>query len=182
MKKKKKKFSLKKWFYNKILNRYLIEFHPQFILFADNLSIKTDGFSFNEKRAAKEYKRIMKVLNSPRYKKFFYNSVKYELSTGPAPFKPFKDTRFEKLKKFIAKQYLRLFNKKLYQSLEVFKSLSSKFETLNTQMDNYMKNTTVSERCLRAKELGIISEEAFEADGGIYDRTNKNYHYSPATE
>lgn len=182
MEKKKRKFNLKRWFYYRILNRYLIEFHPQFILFADKLSLKTDNFSVTEKRAAKEYKRIMKVLNSQRYKKFFYNSVNYSLTTGPPPFKPFKDTLLERFKRFIAKQYLRLFNKKLYRSLQVFKSLSSKFETLDAQIDKYMNDTTVKERCLRAKELGIVSGEAFEEDNGIYDRTNKNYHYSPATE
>lgn len=180
MKKKTKKRSLKKWFYNKILNRYLIEFHPQFILFADALSIKTDNFSVIEKKAAKEYKRIMKILNSQKYKKYFYNAVDYSRTQGAKPFTPFKDTLIERVKKFIAKQYLRLFNRPLYKSLLIFKSLSSKFELLNTQINDYMDSTTVEQRRMRAKELGIVSEETFETDNGILDRTDKIYHYSPA--
>ena len=180
--KKKKKISLKKWFYNNILNRYLIEFHPNFILFADNLSIKTDNFSVAEKKRGKEYKRIMKILNSQKYKKFFYNSVNYDSSKGAAPFVPFKNTWYERLKKFIAKQYLRLFNRPLYKSLLIFKSLSSKFESLNTQINDYMYNTTIGERCLRAKELGIISEKTFKTDNGILDRTDEIYHHLLATE
>jgi len=166
MKKKTKKFSLKKWFYNKILNRYLIEFHPQFILFADNLSIKTENFSVADK-AANEYRRIMKILNSQKYKRFFYNSVKYDLSKGgseldpyrSAPFKPFKNTVLERLKRFIAEQYLRFFNKPLYRSLLIFKSLSSKYESLSTKIDEYMDTTTVKERLSRAKELGVLTED-----------------------
>ena len=180
MKKKRKKFSLKKWFYNKILNRYLIEFHPQFILFADTLSLKTDKFSVQEKRAAKEYRRIMKVLNSPRYQKYFYNAVNYSTTQGSKPFKPFENTLFEKVKRFIAKQYLRLFNKKLYKSLQIFKSLSVKLEKIDSQIDEYMGNTTVEQRRMRAKKIGIISEEEFERVNGILDRTDKIYHYSPA--
>lgn len=178
MKKKTKKRSLKKWFYDKILNRYLIEFHPQFILFADNLSVQTDNFSVTEKRAAKEYKRIMKILNSQKYKRYFYNAVKYTTTQGTAPFKPFENTLVEKIKKFVAKQYLRFFNKKLYRSLQMFRVTAVKFKQIDSQIDDYMKNTTIEQRIKRAIDVGMIQENNYKDGNEVTDRTNKVYqHY-----
>lgn len=180
--KNRKKRSLKKWFYDNILNRYLIEFHPSFILFADNLSFKTENFNKDEKNA-KEYKRIMKVLNSKKYRKHFYKIVNHNPLIGTPAFEPFKDNLREKFKRFVAKQYLRVFNKPLYKSLVSFRSLSTKLSKIDSQIDDYMNNTTVGERIKRAVDVGIISEDNYKDSNEVTDRANKAYqHYISLTK
>jgi hypothetical protein len=136
------------------LNSYLIEFHPSFLLVADRIKIKKDDF---DKESEKEYRRIMKVLNSQKFKRFFYQVVDYKLNEKPLP-EP-KNNLWSRIKKFVAKQYLRLFNKELYESLLRFKLLTEGYQKLNAAADDYIANTSLDERADRAVDVGISSKE-----------------------
>jgi len=145
---------IRKWFYEEVLNSYLIEFHPSFLLIADRIKIKSDNL---DKDLGNEYRRIMKVLSSQKFKKFFYQVADYKLNEKPLP-EP-KNNLWSKIKKFVAKQYLRFFNKELYKSLLRFKASTEVYRKLNAAADNYIANTSLDERGDRAVAVGILSEE-----------------------
>lgn len=150
MKKITLKEKIRKWFYNDILNVYLIDFHPAFLSQVNQIKIKSDN---QNNDTEKEYKRIMKVLNSQNFKKYFYQVADYKLNQIPVP-EP-QNNLWVKIKKFIAKQYLRFFNKELYKSLLRFKQLSKNYCKLQVDADDYIKNTTLDERANRAVDIGI---------------------------
>lgn len=148
----------RKWFYNDVLNTYLIDFHPSFLLIADEIKEKK---TILDKESENEYRRIMRVLNSQKFKKMFYRVVDYNLNEISTP-KP-QNNLWGKIKKFIAKQYLRFFDKELYGSLMRFKTLSGRYQKLNTAADDYISNTTLNERGDRAVVIGVSSKNNREA-------------------
>jgi len=181
MKKLKLGDRLRRWFYNDILNSYLNDFHPTFLYVADKISV--DGGKFKNGNTEKEYRRIMKTLQSQKFQKLFYRVAEIKLEkelnltkeTKLSPLNVF----IGKLKKFVAKTYLRFFDKTLYDSLLRFKLLSGTFENLNEKADKYMADTTLDERADRAVALGIVKENKGEAQKRLRNiqkiRTNAIY-------
>lgn len=162
MKKKRSlKAKIKAWIFEKFLQRYLVSVDKRFI----ELFIKYDvkPLVIVESRAEQEYKRIMKVLNSSKFKDYFYKVVKYDRSTAESLIKPYSDTLIDRIFSFIAKAYIYLFNREVYNDILQFQRIRDGIVTLDKKIDDYMANTTPAERLDQATALGIISDKEREA-------------------
>jgi len=80
-----------------------------------------------------------------------YNTIKHD------------NTFYGKIKKFIAKQYLRFFRNELYSSLLRFKKISKGFSKLNNKANDYINMTSLDERAERAVVFGLGSRENSDA-------------------
>lgn len=159
MKKRSLKARIKSWIFEKFLQRYLVSVDALFI----NLFIKYDKKAPVEKvesHAEQEYKRIMKVLNSKKFKDYFYKVVKYDLKqTAESQIKPYGNTLKDKIFAFIAKVYIYLFNRELYEHILQFQRIRDGIISMDKKVDEYMAKTTVEERLDKATQLGIISAD-----------------------
>ena len=155
-----KKLSLRNWFYDKILNPYLHEYHPRFVqILKQKIKI-----TYPNDVAKKKEKEIMKVLQSKKYKKLFYKIVNHAYNDGlESKYKPFGNGIIDGLKKKIANLYLLLFNRELYNTLKRFKKISGEIINIDARIDNYMEQTTLDERADRALDFGVITKSNNEA-------------------
>lgn len=163
MKKKRSlKSKIKTWIFEKFLQRYLVSVDAMFI----NLFIKYDKktpLPKYESNAEKEYKRIMKTLNSARFKDYFYKVVKYDLKTAESVIVPYGNTLKDRIFSAIARAYIYVFSKDLYLSILQFQRIRDGITTLDKKVDDYMANTTPAERLDQATALGILSDKEREA-------------------
>lgn len=158
MKKKRSlKARIKTWIFENFLQRYLVSVDKRFI----KLFIKYDvkPLVIVESRAEQEYKRIMKVLNSSKFKDYFYKVVKYDISTAESLIKPYSNTLKDRIFSYIAKAYIYLFNREVYNDILMFQRIGA----LDKDIDDYMANTTPAERLDRATAFGIVSNKKREA-------------------
>lgn len=149
---------IKSWIFETFLQRYLVSVDAMFI----NLFIKFDKKAppvVYVSRAEVEYKRIMKTLNSPKFKEYFYKVVKYDRHAAQSLIKPYGKTMKDKIFSFIAETYIRFFNRELYQNILQFKRVRDGIITLNEKIDEYMANTTIEERLDKAASIGIIPSD-----------------------
>jgi hypothetical protein len=150
------KLRIRKFFYDRYVKRYLAIDSTIFDLFSKPLEISTDDV--NSYKRNEKYKRIMKMLKSKAYKDYFFKAIKHNLNNknSISSIKPFSNTVLDKISIFIAKKYIYFFNKKLYNSILSYKNWNKKIVDMDSEIDRYMKETTVEERLERAVKFGII--------------------------
>jgi hypothetical protein len=158
MKKKRSlKARIRTWIFEKFLQRYLVSVDKRFI----ELFIKYDvkPLVIVESHAEREYKRIMKVLNSKKFKDYFYKVVKYDRSTAESLIKPYSDTLKDRIFSFIAKAYIYIFNREVHNDILLFQRIRDGIISMDKKVDEYMAKTTIEERLDKATSLGIISAD-----------------------
>jgi len=160
----------------------------QRILFEKCLLAKKDEKTICDARHSK----IIDILNSEEYKKYFFKSVGYEIINQPKKsvvlIKRRINNNWDIFCRFIAKNYLFLFDNKLYNEIQKqyrekrrnkltleskdrkIKQFADNFLLKNNIIDDYMKKTTISERIDRAINLGIIDSKTGEAQNNYIDR------------
>ena len=149
----------------------------QRIFFEKCLLAKKDKKTICDARHSK----IIDILNSEEYKKYFFKSVGYEIINQPKKsvvlIKRRINNNWDIFCRFIAKNYLFLFHKKLYKEIQKqyrekrkIKQFADNFLSKNNIIDDYMKKTTISERIDRAINLGIIDSKTGEAQNNYIDR------------
>jgi len=168
MKKKSLAKRIKSWFFEKFLRRYLVSVDKMFI----ELFIKYDAkapVKTYESQAEIAYKRIMRMLNSDKYRDYFYKVVQYDRHVAESLIKPYGNTWKDKVFAFIAEKYIRYFKRDLYKSIQQFKRIRDGIITLNSKIDEYMANTSTDERLERASTLGIIDDKRAEAQKRLHN-------------
>lgn len=154
------KFKIKKWFFKTFVNRYLQTVDGTLLnLFSKEEKNKSNKSFFGSDRANKERERIIKLLSSEKYKKFFFAAVKYDRNNQYVAIKPYGKSIVDRIFKAISIAYLYLFNRDLFERIRLFKKWTSKISTIESQVDNYMATTTLDERADRAFALGILDEK-----------------------
>jgi hypothetical protein len=146
---------MRKRFNENFLSKYLVTYHPAFLNLVQEIEFKLS----DDKRQQKA-KEIMKLISSSQYKRFFYRAVNYNPAVPELPETPLSFG--DKFKFFISKIHIFLFRRDIYKKLQSFKRISKEFIDREKKIDEYMKQTSVSERIERAVSLGIISEETQE--------------------
>jgi hypothetical protein len=99
------------------------------------------------------------MLSSAKYKEFFYKTVNYSLNNKKIEIKPYGDTVLDRIYKFIAKSFLYLFDRKLYDSIKIYLKWKARLDKINAKADEYIANTTVQQRIDRAVEIGLITKK-----------------------
>lgn len=159
MKKKRSlKVRIKSWIFENFLQRYLVSVDKLFVELFIKYDVKTPVKEI-ESHAEQAYKRIMKMLNSKKYKDYFYKAVKYDRHTAESLIKPYTNTLKDRIFSFIAKAYVYLFKKDLYLSILQFQRIRDGVISLDKKVDEYMATTTLEERLDRATNLGIITND-----------------------
>ena len=155
-------FKIKSKLFNLFVKRYLVTIHPNLLSHFTKILESNNIYGFGSERAINEYKRIMKTLSSKKYKRFFYKTVKYNIGKEEILMvKPYTNTFKDKLYYFFAETYLRFFDKKMYQSILLYKKWNGKIKNIDDKIDEYMANTTVEERIDRAHEYRILTDEDY---------------------
>jgi len=144
---------IRKWFNKNFLSKYLVTYHPAFLTLVEEIEIKLN----DDKRQLKA-KEIMKLISSSQYKRFFYRAVNYNPAVPELPETPLSFG--DRFKIFVSKIHIFLFRRDIYKKLQLFKKISKKFLERERKIDEYISQTTVSDRIKRAVELGVISEES----------------------
>ena len=160
-----KKSRLFNWFANlsrKLAGRYVNDCHPVFMQYLAVNNITTASI-WNDARS-RRYEEIMKILDSDKYRKFFYNAVDYKRGElKPLPLKWYVRA-FNKVVYHISKAYVYVFERELYKKIKTFESVSAGVVSLTKRMDEYIARTTPEQRLSRMHALGIISYESFKDD------------------
>jgi len=149
------KLRIRKFFYDRYVKRYLAIDSTIFDLFSEKLKPFSTNIDVNSVIRNKNYKRIMKMLKSKAYKDYFFKAIKYNLNNknSISSIKPFSNTVLDKISIYIAKKYIYFFNKKLYNSILLYKNWNKKIGDGQV----YEKTTvTVEERLKRAVKFGVI--------------------------
>lgn len=171
---KKIKIKLNKWFFNRFLKRHFATIDSKFLdLFTKQLKHTTVSFGNNQ---ADKQQRIINVLSSKKYKKFFYTVVNREIN-DPLPstiIKPYGNGIWDRISNFISIQYLRFFDKKQYKAILLFKKWKHKLSIMDGQIDKYMNDTSLLERSDRRLQYGIIDENRNEAINRLLNIKSKN--------
>lgn len=157
---KKIKLKIKKWFINTYLKRYLITIDNSILsIFTKEQEKVFYKASIYDAEVEAKREKILKILSSKKYKKYFFKAVNYKINNSSDEIKPFGNNLIDKINKIISVIYLRLFNNKLYESIKLFEKWKSKISTIEDKVDNYMKTTTLDERIDRSIALGTIDNK-----------------------
>ena len=158
---KKLKLKIKRWFFNTFVKRCLVTLDASLLnLFTKEEKNKLENSFFGSDRANKERERIIKLLSSEKYKKFFFKAIRYDRNKPEVEIiQPFGDKIWDRIKHGIATAYLYLFDRNLYDSIQLFKKWRGKISIVESQVNDYMANTTLDERADRAIALGIVEEK-----------------------
>lgn len=150
----------------KLSSRYIKNCHPSFMSYIEIKNLATT--SIGKDIYSKRYRQIMKILNSDKYKKYFYTSVNYKRNVKPVivPQKWYVKA-FDKVVYFLSKVYVFLFEKTLYLKIKNFETISKGFADLSARVDNYIATTTPRRRLSRMQMLGVISDETFQEDFNV---------------
>jgi len=173
-KRKEKKSRLFNWFANlsaKLAGRYVNDCHPVFMQYLAINNIATASI-WND-ASSRRYREIMKMLDSDKYRKFFYNAVDYKRGElKPLPVKWYVRI-FDKVVYSLSKAYVFLFERELYRKIKTFETVSAGVVSFTKRMDEYIARTTPEQRLSRMHALGIISYESFKDDlDVIYNRVS----------
>lgn len=170
----KKLIKIKNWFKNipvLLSKKFIGNFHPQFLELMQRSKFVLNHNIFQE-LSDKRAKEIIRMISSPKYKKYFYKAVGYNLQ-HPEEIKILK-TKWEKIldkiEYFISKAYVFLFVREIYNNIKSFEKISKNIILLNSKIDEYFAKTTVIERLTRAYNIGIISKVFYLEDVGILSR------------
>ena len=155
----------------KLSSRYVKNCHPSFMTYINNVQ-NLATVSIGKDMYSKRYRQIMKILNSDKYKKYFYASVNYKRNVKPLIIQQkWYIEAFDKIVYFLSKAYVFLFEKELYKKIKYFETTSKGFIALSARVDDYIAKTTPRRRLSRMQALGIISDETFQEDFNImYNR------------
>jgi len=145
--------------------RYIVDCHPAFMTYIEKNNIITASI-WNDARN-RRFNEIWKLINSDKYKKYFYNAVDYNYKRGESP-KPIPKkwyvVAYDKTVYHLSKAYVFLFEKELYKKIKQFERISKGVVSLTKRMDAYIASTTSLQRLSRMQMLGIISRESFQDD------------------
>lgn len=160
----KKNSKIKTWLNKikvKLSKRYVNDCHPEFLSFIENRNIVS--LSLGREIQTKRAKKILKTLDSDKYRKYFYASVDF------VPKQTIKEVTqnvfqkiFDKLIYHLSKTYVFIFEKQLYERIIGFERVSKNMTNMNNKIDDYLKSTTIEQRLSRAKAIKIL-------DGDTYD-------------
>lgn len=156
---KKLKLKIKRWFFNTFVKRYLATVDSTLLDLLTKETKIINMFSYGNDRASVEYRRIMKILSSEKYREFFYKTIKYGINQPVVVIKPYGNNVLDRIKEVISTTYLYLFDRKLYDNIQLFKKWRSGISSVEFQINNYMAVTTLDERADRAIVLGVIGEK-----------------------
>jgi hypothetical protein len=149
-------YKVKNWFNENYLKRYLAGVH---VIFINYFTFSYSQNRIVSSRSNAKYRTIMKQLNSEKYKKYFYNAVKYKLSNRNKPIPiPFTNSFIDRIKSFISLTYIYFFERELFNSIKQFRGWKKTVCVLDDKIDNYFENTTVLERNDRRLEYKIINK------------------------
>lgn len=161
----KKPSKLRRWLYSiprKLAGRYVEDCHPAFMQYLAVNNITTASIWHDAR--SRRYKEIMKILDSDKYRKFFYNAIDYKRGElKPLPVKWYVRA-FDKVVYHLSKAYVFVFERELYKKIKNFEVVSAGVATLIKKMDEYIASTTSLQRLSRMQALGIISNESFRED------------------
>jgi hypothetical protein len=154
-----KKRTLKNWFNNlpaRLAKRYIGDFHPRFLeLMQRSKFVEKNVYA---EMVEKRYGDIMTMLDSPRYKRFFYKVVAFDpkLPKEIEVPKTWWGKLLDKIVYNISKAYVYIFAREVYRNIKSFEVVSKGITSLNERMNKYMASTTVEERLDRATAYKII--------------------------
>lgn len=157
---------IKKWYKElpaNISKRFLVDMHPVFLQSMQNKHIINK--SVYQNLSQKKAEKIMKLLSSPKYKKYFYKVVAYD-TYSPKEIKIPKTwygKMFDKIAYNISKLYVFLFAREIYDNIKSFEIISKSIVSLNNRINEYMLSTTVGERLARANSYNIINDDKIKA-------------------
>lgn len=161
----KQRSRLYRWFANlsrNLAGRYVNDCHSVFMQYLAVNNITTASV-WNDARS-RRYKEIMKILDSDKYRKFFYNAVDYKRGElKPLQLKWYVRA-FDKIVYYLSKAYVFIFERELYRKIKTFEVVSAGVVSLTKRMDDYIARTTPEQRLSRMHALGIISYESFKDD------------------
>jgi hypothetical protein len=169
----KKLRKIKNWFKNipvLLSKKFIGDFHPQFLELMQRSSF-VDNNIFQE-LSGKRAKELIRIISSPKYKKYFYKAVAYN-PQHPEEIKILRtkwEKTLDKIEYFISKVYVFLFVREVYNNIKSFEKISKNIIVLNSKIDEYFAKTTVIERLERAYNIGIISKVFYLEDIGILSR------------
>jgi hypothetical protein len=173
----KKPSKLRRWISGinaKLAGRYVNDIHPGFMTYLEKNNFLTA--SIWRDACVKKYKKIWKILDSDKYRKFFYKAINYNPAVKE---KPIIDTRwhvvtYNKITYFLSKAYVFLFERGLYRKIKFFEKVSSEYADLSTRIDKYIASTTFEERLSRMHATGVLSDKSFQDDFDILMRRIPN--------
>jgi len=157
---KKLRIKIKKWFIKTFLEKYFADIHMGFF---NLITMRIDNIKRIKTSYEKRYNDIIKILTSKKYQDYFYTAVNYHRNNVEPKIKPFGKSLPDRIKKFVAKAYIYLFDKKLHDAVKRFNSMKIRIGKMNNEIDEYMATITIDERTNRAKEIGIITKERGDA-------------------
>jgi hypothetical protein len=156
---------LRRWFSAmsvKLAGRYVKDCHPSFMSYIEKNNILTASIWYDA--SSRRYRKIMRMLDSDKYRKYFYNAVDYkrgELKSLPVKWYV---QIFDKIVYSLSKAYVFVFERELYKKIKTFETVSKGVVDLTKRMDEYIASTTSLQRLSRMEALGIISKESFKDD------------------
>ena len=147
-----------------LAGKYVNDIHPGFMTYIGNGNYATASI-FRDAQT-RRMKKLLKLLNSDKYRKFFFKAISYNPSVNE---KPIVDTRwfvvaFNKIIYFLSKTYVFLFERELYKKIKVFERVSSEYADMGARVDKYIASTTHYERLSRMHALKLLSDESFRDD------------------
>jgi hypothetical protein len=147
-----------------LASRYVKDCHPAFMTYVEKNNLMTA--SIWQDASAKRFRQIMKILNSDKYKKFFYKAISYDPSKKEHSVieRKWYVVAFDKVVYHLSKAYVFVFEKELYKKIKYFEKVSAGVADLSARVDKYIASTTFEQRLLRMREIGIISRQTFEDD------------------
>ena len=153
-----------------LAGKYVNDIHPGFMTYIGNSSFATSSI-FRDAQT-RRMKKLLKLLDSPKYRKFFYKAISY---TPNVMEKPIVDTRwyvvaYNKVTYFLSKIYVFLFKRDLYKRIRNFEKVSSEYASLSTRVDEYIASTTPEQRLLRMHAVGVLSDRSFKDDFDVLFR------------
>ena len=156
---KKLKIKINKWFFNTFVKRYLATVDPT-LLSLFTKKVKGDDIISPADRVNAE-NRIIKKLSSKKYKKFFHNAILYDRNKQHVEvIRPYGNKIWDKIKHGITTAYLHYFDRNLYKSIQLYKKWNTKISTIETQIDTYMRTTSLNERVEKAIAFGVLEEKS----------------------
>lgn len=152
----------------KLAGRYVKDCHPSFMKYIEKNNILTASIWFNAQQ--KRLKKIMKLINSDAYRKFFYKAISYNPGEKEVLVKKWYVDIFDKIVYTLSKAYVFVFERELYKKIKYFETVSSGVANLSARVDKYIASTTYEERLSRMAVTGVISQQSFQDDFDVLIR------------
>jgi hypothetical protein len=158
----------------KLAGKYVNDIHPGFMRYLEKNNFVTASIWRDVQ--AKEFRKIMKIIDSDKYRKFFYNAIKYNPAKREVPviIKPWYVWLWNKITYELSKVYVFVFDREIYKKIRNFEKVSSEYGDLAARIDKYIAETTFDERLSRMHALEVISYKSFQDDFDILMRRIPN--------